>query len=212
MKNIRPFLIVCGIVFLAGISFGVSALAEPKVVALKAVTFLPSDSPDVDGFHMWEKEVNKAKGPVTIQYLGGPEVIPMFEQHEAVRSGAVDAAWVPCAYYRNVVPEAFTMIVSRITPWEERKRGLLDYMEPLHNKKLNVHLLGRQLSYLPFLFAGKEPSYKPADLKGRKLRAGALYDNIYAKMGIIGVTMKHSDTYVPWKKEFWMGLAVVRVT
>jgi len=195
MKSIRSSLIVCAIVLTAVLTFGGSALAGPKVAALKTVTFLPSDSPDVDGFHMWEREVNNAKGPITIRYLGGPEVIPMFEQHEAVRSGAVDAAWVPCAYYRNVLPNAFTMMLSHLTPWEERTSGLLDYMETLHNKKMNAHLLGRQLTYLPFLFAGKEPSYKPADLKGRKLRAGALYDNIYARMGIIGVTMTHGDTY-----------------
>jgi len=200
MNNKKLVFYICLAFFLVLLVPNGFALAGSKVVKLKTVSFLPGDHPLVDGFHMWEKKVNAANGPVSVQYLGGPEVIPMFEQHEAVRSGTVDAAWIPCAYYRNVLPEAFTMILSRLDPWEERESGYLAYMNKLHNEKLNAYLLGRQLMYNPFIFAGKEPSKSPADLKGRKLRAGSLYDTIYDTLGIIGVTMKHGDAYAALEK------------
>jgi TRAP-type C4-dicarboxylate transport system substrate-binding protein len=50
------------------------------------------------------------------------------------------------------------------------------------------------------MFSGKEPSKEPADLKGRKFRAGALYDNIYKDIGIVGVTMRHGDVYSALEK------------
>ena len=190
----------CALIFLAVLIFVSFAIDEAKAEELKTVTFLPSDSPIVAGFHMFKDKVNNQKGPISIRYLGGPEVIPMFEQHEAVRAGTVDAAWVPCAYYRKVLPQANTIMLSRLTPWEERKSGLYDYMVELHQKQLNAQFIGRQLVYVPFIFTGKEPSKEPADLKGRKFRAGALYDTIYKDMEIVGVTMPHGDVYSALEK------------
>lgn len=195
MLKTKMGLIISVTMFLCLLTIHTAVTVASERVELKAVTFLPSDTPIVFGFHMFKDKVNEAKGPVSIRYLGGPEVIPMFEQTEAVRSGSVDAAWVPCAYYRKLVPEANTIMLSHLAPWEERKSGLHDYMIELHKKKLNSFYIGRQLVYAPFTFFGKEPSKSPADLKGRKLRAGALYDTIYKQMGIVGVTMTHGDTY-----------------
>ncbi|MFU8856565.1 MAG: hypothetical protein ACNA8S_06105 [Deferrisomatales bacterium] len=67
---------------------GSQALAREKV--LRAVVFVPLDSPMVAMTHEWVKRVNEAlAGEVRVQYLGGPEVIPGFDQVEACRNGVV---------------------------------------------------------------------------------------------------------------------------
>jgi len=81
------------------------------------------------GFHMVIDMINRGvKGELEIKVVGGPESIPARQQPEAVRTGAVDMAWVPCSWYRSVVPEAAIMNLSQLEPWDERKTGWYDYV------------------------------------------------------------------------------------
>ena len=53
---------------------------------LKAVSFIPSWVTIMWGTTAWTKEVNAAlKGELKINYVGGPEIIARFEQHEALK-------------------------------------------------------------------------------------------------------------------------------
>ena len=72
--------------FLVVVCFTITspAMAGPKT--LKAVSFLPKDHPLCAMIHVWVERVNaQCKDAIKIDWVGGPEVIPGFDQAEAVR-------------------------------------------------------------------------------------------------------------------------------
>jgi len=63
-------------------------LAASKPVIFKAVAFLPVNNANVAGFNIFIQKMNeKFKDSLQIELIGGPEVTPPFQLHEAVKSG-----------------------------------------------------------------------------------------------------------------------------
>lgn len=181
--------------FLIGLSLlNVSGgFAQP--LELKAVSFLPKDHPLCAKAIDWVDRVNKeAKGELTVKYLGGPEVIPTFEQVEALRKEVVHINFNVAAYYKAMLPEGDAFHLSRVSFAEERKPGgFYDFMLERHNK-LGIMYLGRW-QYGPFNLWLKDPAKTLKDLAGRKLRTAALYDRFMKELGIIPVTIPQPDVY-----------------
>jgi TRAP-type C4-dicarboxylate transport system substrate-binding protein len=79
-------------------------LAAPKT--LKAVSFVPKNHPLCVMIHVWVERVNEqCKDAVKIDWVGGPEVIPGFDQAEALRNNSVQVAFNPTAYYAPLLQE-----------------------------------------------------------------------------------------------------------
>jgi len=73
------------VLFLMSLSFPF-AFAQP--MELKGVSFLPKDHRLCAMIPVWIDKVNvEFKDSIKITWLGGPEVMPPFEQPEAVRNG-----------------------------------------------------------------------------------------------------------------------------
>ena len=90
MRKKFVLLILCLAAVLAAESaFSPISRAEP--VKFKAVTFLPVNNEIVSGFKSMVEKINeKFKDDIDIEILGGPEITPPFQLHEAVKSGVVD--------------------------------------------------------------------------------------------------------------------------
>ena len=83
MKRITTFLIIA----LAILCFLVQGPVLAKPQTMKAVSFLPKDHPLCAMIHVWVDRVNKdCAESIKIDWTGGPEVIPGFDQAEAVRN------------------------------------------------------------------------------------------------------------------------------
>ena len=73
--------------------FSAPAPALAKPLKFKAVAFLPVNNANVAGFKIFiEKINNKFKDQIEIELIGGPEVTPPFQLHEAVKKGVIDMA------------------------------------------------------------------------------------------------------------------------
>ena len=162
---------------------------------LKAVSFLPKNHQLCAMIHVWVKRVNEAcKGDLKINWVGGPEVIPPFEQAGALQKNVVQVAFIPAAYYRPLLPEADAISLSKYDFAEERKPGgLWDFMVERH-KTIGMMLLGTWL-YDPFYLYVNRPIEHLNDLKGMKMRTAAKYDKMMKKLGIIPVTVQFGETY-----------------
>lgn len=58
---------------------------------------------------MWVDEVNVAlKRELRVNLVGGPEIIPRFEQHDAIKNGVVGAGIIAAADLQNRIPEQLT--------------------------------------------------------------------------------------------------------
>ena len=195
-KKIRSMeVVVLVLTFLLSVQF-VEA-AEP--IVLKASCFLEKNQPVAAKAWAWIDKVNQElKGKVEIKYVGGPEVIPVFEQIEAARKGIVDISFTAGAHYAPQLPSANTFSLSKVLPWEERKSGYYDIMVKEH-EKLGVRLMGRWI-YGGFYMWLRDPIKTPAELSGKRLRGHPLYDRFYKALGISSVTIQPSDVYTSLEK------------
>ena len=89
------------------------ALAQ-EMVTLKAVTAWSRNLNFVDKYLEWTKRVNdKGAGKIRIDYVGGPEVYPSFEQLEPLKRGVFATVITSTAYVAGALPElnaTFSMV------------------------------------------------------------------------------------------------------
>ncbi|MFC1902894.1 TRAP transporter substrate-binding protein DctP [Chloroflexota bacterium] len=193
MKRVIYCLIVVALV--AGLVLGCGPSPAAKEVTLKAISFLPVDHPVNDGAHIFVDKVNElGKGLIQIDFFGGPEVIPGFDQVEAAKNGNMDMVFSVTAYYGPMLRSIDVMHLTEHKPWEERENGLYDFIAELH-KEINVFYIGRWSTNQPFYLFTTEPSERPADLAGRKMRTGGLYDDFLKALGAVALTIEMPDVY-----------------
>jgi TRAP-type transport system periplasmic protein len=182
--------LLVGIVIFSGTS---SIYAQP--VEMKAVGFLPKDHRLCAMIPVWIDRVNRElKDAVKITWVGGPEVMPPFEQPEAVRKGMFQIGFMPAAYYGGIFAEGDAISLSKYDFKKEREKGgVWDHFVERH-KKINMMPLGTWL-YDPFYLYVKKPAKGIDDLKGMKMRTAAKYDKMMLKLGMTPVTVQFGETY-----------------
>jgi TRAP-type C4-dicarboxylate transport system substrate-binding protein len=168
-----------------------------KPVVLKAVTFKPVNVETCLPFKLFVNRVNeRSKGKLSINWLGGPEVIGVFDQAGAVRKGVVDIAFIFAASYKGIVPGSEALQLTRLMPLEERQRGTYDFLVDLH-KKANLLYLGHGQPTKPdeffYLFTNKKVE-KPKDLMGQKMGTGTIAPNFLQALGIAPVVTRELYT------------------
>lgn len=179
---------------LAFVAVSRPALSEETV--LKAITYAPptkfEDSMVI--FKMWMDRVNKAgAGQLKVDLIGGPEVVPVADQVNAVSRGIVDIV-MSFGVQAPLVPEIDTMGMSEITPAEERKVGYIDLLDAAH-KKINIKVIGRTSTNSGFYIFSKDPIRKLDDFKGLKIRSHSGYDPLFKAVGAAPIGMGISEIY-----------------
>jgi TRAP-type C4-dicarboxylate transport system substrate-binding protein len=171
------------------------APASAQEVTLRAVTSFAEGTQFSKNFERFIEKVNKdGKGVIQINYIGGPRAMPPFEVGNAVRTGVVDIANVTGAFYTNLMPEAdaFKLISKPMT--EQRKNGTWDYLNQLHNQKLNAQYLARQFHNVPFhLYLNKKTD--KMDLTGLKIRVTPVYRDIVQALGGTPINTPPGEVY-----------------
>jgi len=143
---------------------------------------------------------SKYPGEIKIDYKGAGEVIKNTEQVEALRKGLIDMVFMAGSYYTSIIPEIDIMCLSTKTPAQEKADGVLDYLEEIHNKKANAHVLGRVGSGSYFHVFLSEPISSMADFKGKKLRSSATPVPFIKSMGVSPVGMPPPDIYTAMER------------
>ena len=143
----------------------------------------------------WTKRVNEAlKGELKINYVGGPEIIARFEQHEALKNGVLDIGFVVGSDIQDVIPEAQGQVLSKLHPSKERESGFYEYMDKLYQERMNIKVIGRMAMSPFYLWLRSKPG-SLADLKGVKMRTAGLYDRLMQNFGMIPVTMNSPELF-----------------
>ncbi len=192
MRSARIILAVAVIFSLTLVNVHPAKAAEME---LKAICWLPKNHPLTAMLPTWIQRVDtQLKGTLRINWVGGSEVMPGFNQPEALRKGIFQLAFIPTAFYYSMLPEADAISLSPYDFKKEREKGgIWDYMVDRH-KKINMVPLAT-IYYDPFLLYVKKPVTKLDDLKGLRMRTAAKYDRMMKKMGIVPVTVEAGETY-----------------
>jgi TRAP-type C4-dicarboxylate transport system substrate-binding protein len=192
MKKVKALALFSIIYLVAAVILVLPITAEAASKEIKAVTFQIKTSKLTESFLMFVNLVNeRAKGELTIKYLGGPEVIPPPDQPLAVKTGAMNMAMTLSAFYAGLVPEALTLALSKVGGPGERQVGYDKLLDEYHRKAGLVYL-GRPDPKadpkLLFLFLRDKPAKKPQDLKGLVISSAA--PNVVAFLPEFGASPK----------------------
>jgi TRAP-type C4-dicarboxylate transport system substrate-binding protein len=191
-KNMAVILLTVAAV----IGGGIVSIAD--AIEWKAVSYMQTTSDKGEMYNELLKEIGKrSKGALTINYVGGPEVIPQKEQGVAVRKGVVQMSANGASQIKGLVPEAGLLALARISPAEERANGASEYLRGYY-AKAGLYYLGRldtqvQQNFPLYL---QKPVSTIDDLKNKKLAANGPYVAAMAKAtGMSFMVLKTSDAY-----------------
>jgi len=177
-----------------------SGMAFAKPVKFKAVSFLPKGNPTIKAFGMIVEDFNKKfKGEAVISWAGGPEVIPAFQLHEAVRSGAVDMVATSSAYYVSVLPVSYSLMFSNKTHEEMRQAGFFDAFAEIH-KEVGLIYLGEMAFGRKFHIYMNPPVKTPADIAGKKIRVFPAITPFVKALGAAPVMMTMPEIYTAMER------------
>jgi TRAP-type C4-dicarboxylate transport system substrate-binding protein len=184
------------IAILTMLFFMVVSVAGAKEVTLKGVSAFAEKTMFSKNFERFIEKVNQeGKGLVQINYIGGGgKVMSPFEVGNAVRAGVVDIANDTGAFYTNLMPEADALKLTQRTIQELRRNGGWEYINKLHNQKLNAYYLARQGDGIPFHLYLTKKITKP-DLTGKKIRVTPVYRAFFEAMGATATRTAPGEVY-----------------
>jgi TRAP-type C4-dicarboxylate transport system substrate-binding protein len=170
--------------------------ASAQEVTLKAGSFLPLNINFGEPFKRFADHVNaEGKGLVQIRVVGGPEAVPPFELGNAVKSGVLDMAALPPAYYKGLLPEGDAAILTKMSFVEQRKSGAWAFLNQLHNEKVNAYYLAAYGDGVPFHLYLRKPIKDLSELKGLKLRSSPNYQAFFIALGATTVVTPPGEVY-----------------
>jgi TRAP-type C4-dicarboxylate transport system substrate-binding protein len=136
---------------------------------------------------------------VQIQYIGGPEAVPVAEQLSALQRGVADLYFGPASYFDGQVPETGALNASNRTASELRKAGALALLNKAYQTKANAEYLGYFASGVDFhLYLKNEPRRLPSgavSFEGMKLRGAPIFRAFYESLGATLVVVQAAEIY-----------------
>jgi TRAP-type transport system periplasmic protein len=180
---------------LAALAAALPSSVSAQEVTLRAVSSFAEGTQFSKNFERFIEKVNRdGKGVVQINYIGGPRAMPPFEVGNAVRTKVVDMANVTGAFYTNLMPESdgFKLIGKPMS--EQRRNGTWEYLNQLHNQKLNSQYLARQFHNVPFhIYLNKKVDKH--DFTGLKIRVTPVYRDVVEAYGGTPITTAPGEVY-----------------
>ena len=172
---------------------------EPDPVQLRTAVAFPQGSLLDEGWWRFVEILEEEAPWIEIDHRGGPEVIDELELVDAIRTGVLDMAPVPNAYYAHELPLIVAMDAAPLTPEEEREAGTFDYWQAVHEERLDLVYLGNTLAASDFMLYLGSP-IEEADLSGMSIRVNPVYAGLVAALGGEGVSMPFGDVYTAMER------------
>ena len=172
--------------------------ARAQEVTLKAAVFVPPTTTYGIPFKRFVDRVNETgKGVLQIRIVGGPEAVPANNQADAVKSGVLDIASIPPAYYKSNMVEGDAQILSDMTVAEQRASGAYAMLNKIANDRMNAVYLTTYGMGVPFhLYLTKDAAVaKPEDLKGMRLRGQPNYNAIFKQYNIASANIAPPEVF-----------------
>lgn len=177
------------------------APARADAIKLNMVgAWAPGVSLDADIAIRFMKEVNKnGAGKVEIVYKGSKEVVPTFDQPEALVKGVFDIWYGAPNYWAGIVAAGYiTEMAKNDIPDNGPDSELFAFMTKMYEAKgvrYLGHYSGDAMTGAHYMYV-QEPISTIGDLKGRKIRVPPLTRFFVQAVGGEPVTLPPSEVYV----------------
>lgn len=206
------FLVLAGCSSEGGSANGSEESTDEETYTIRIATAMESSNPQMAGYGHFEEIINEEFGDqIEIDYVGGPESIPAFNQGEAISNNTVDMSWNASSYYSELVPEALITNFTELSYEEELERGSIEYLSGIHEEKMNAVLVGRASelpggNYSIYLADGVEVN-SMEDFEGLNIRGTATYQPILEALGAEAISMPGGEIYSSLDKGLIDGFA-----
>jgi len=199
MRKKVQLLIVCLIAVLA-FTLIFPSMMWAKSVKFKAVAFLPVNNENVSGFNIFVEKVNeKFKDKIEIELIGGPDITPPFQLHEAVKNGVIDMALTSCGYYPSLLWEAQSAMFTNKDYKEIAKTNYFDTMSKLH-EEVGLIWLGQGTLDMTFYLYSNQKVGKPGDFAGKKIRVFPPFIPLIQTLGAAPINLPMGDIYTAMER------------
>ncbi len=190
-----------GICFIMAITVGLGAASVwAGPVKFKAVAFLPANNANVAGFNIFMEKINEQfKDDIKVELLGGPEVTPPFQLHEAVKNGVIDMCVTSCGYYPSLLWEAQSTMFTNKGHLEVAATGYYDVMRKLHQEKGLIWLGPATLSDTFHIYTNVVLK-APEDLSGKKIRVFPPFIPLMKALGGAPINLPIGDIYTAMER------------
>ncbi|MEE8333327.1 MAG: TRAP transporter substrate-binding protein DctP [Alphaproteobacteria bacterium] len=198
---------------IAGISAAAFIASSAQAATLNVTTSLTkTHDQSVAYFDLFHEPVNKANNGITLNYKGGPEVIPNRKQGAALKRGAIDLMFGPSGYYAGLVPCARVVPLSTTSQAKIRTNGAWDVLQDCWKKGLNSRILahpfeGSSRFHIYLLDKPRISDKTGLNLKGFTMRSTALYHPFMKAMGARPTNISPGDVYTSLQRGLVKGLA-----
>lgn len=199
---------------IASAAIALTAFSLPVQAAQLTMTACFQKNHDyvVSMFDEFLKPINAKKGPVTIKYLGGPEVTPRRKQAPSLKRGLVDMIFCPSAYYGGLMAAARLPGAHNKSLEEIRSNGGWEMLQDAWGKGINgriltwTHFKGQKF-FIYTLFEPKLSKKTGIDLTGVKMRSTGLYNALMKAMGATPIVISPGEVYSGLERGVVDGLA-----
>lgn len=178
-------------------AFAAAILATPAVaepVKLTAGVFLPPRAAFSAPFVRWAEHVNTVCADHVNIEITGPESIGSFEQPNALKIGVLDMMAGPGTYYKGDMIEVDTLVLGDVPMTEQRANGAWEYLNRLHNQKMNAQFLTAYGDGISFFIWSKEKS-EDGRFDGKRLRSSPIYETFFQSIGATTVQLPPPEVY-----------------
>jgi TRAP-type transport system periplasmic protein len=178
----------------ATVALAISPASAQKT--LNAVTALQTNNAMSQSFLTTFAAPMTKTGAVTVNYIGGQEVVPPDKAAAALKRGQFDMLHSPSSYYIGTVPEAYAMLASNHGPKALRSNGAWELLQKIWEEKAGAYLLAWGESMTSYhMYLGKVPPMKDGipDLTGFKMRATGTYRPLFRALGATTINIKSSE-------------------
>lgn len=195
-------------VIAAALGLGMAGAAVAQEVRLNAVSFAPRPADISRGFQIFVDRMNaEFAGELQITWRGGPEVIPAFEQGNAVRGGAIDMAFVSPSFYEGLLPSSSAPNLSLKSFVEIRESGYFERMAELH-RGVGLELIGEvPATDVQFYLFLRDPIETVADLSGKRIRVFPTVLPFVRALGAEPIVMPQEDIFTAMERGLVDGFA-----
>ena len=204
MKSTITKLLVIGLVLMIAGLFHIRNSFAESPITLNLVSAFPKNNPIAFSAGYWVEEINKrANGALVVNWKGGPEVLPVFDQPQATVNGVIDIDYAPPNYYAGILPGADVLELSRLYPQEQGPGTVIhNYMNKMYNEK-GIKYLGEVMGSPDtgnFLLCLREKVSKISDIAGKKIRVSPLTRHFIDALKAEPVTIPGPEIYLAMER------------
>lgn len=198
---------------LAGVSAAAFIVSAAHAATLSVTTSLVrTDKQITTYFDLFHDPVHKANNGITLNYKGGPEVIPNRKQGAALKRGVIDMHFGPSGYYSGLVPCARVVTLAKTPQARIRQNGGWEVLEGCWKKYLNAQIIAHPYegvtAFHVYLVDDPRTNSKTGlDLSGYTMRSTALYHPFMKAMGARPINISPGDVYTSLQRKLVRGLA-----